>query len=180
VTKNADIRQVLLTRFTAEGKVSQTINLWETLWAKEAPRDLTLQDGDMLFIPKLADNDKSLDRHLIARSSLANRTVRVRVIGEVKRPGEVEVTSSSSLVGALAVAGGATDKADLSQVVFARMQDDGHIQQKTINLSLIDENQIEQGDVILVPKSGTSFALDLIGSIFSPLLGLGNLINVFR
>ncbi len=178
ITSQADIRSIQLQRYSANGTPNRiTLNLWDSLWSLDAPRDLALQDGDTLLVPKLAAGE-TLDRLLVARSSLSPDKIRVRVIGEVKKPGEVEIFPNSTLSSAVAVAGGPTDKANLSQAVFARLNDQGRIDQKVVDLStLIDGEQIAQGDVIIVPKSGTSTALDFMASLFAPLGGLGSLLN---
>lgn len=178
VTKEADIRRVVLKRFRPNGEQPMvTVNLWEALFSENAPRDLILQDGDTIFIPKLTPGD-SIDRRLVARSSFAPRTIRVRVVGEVKKPGEWEISPNSSLSGAVAIAGGPTDKAKLSRVTLARLRPDGTVEEQAVNLDkLVDTVQVQDGDVILVPKSNTSSALDFAGQLFGP---LGILFNLFR
>ncbi|MBD1924610.1 polysaccharide biosynthesis/export family protein [Microcoleus sp. FACHB-831] len=178
VSRNADIRRVVLKRYSPTGNSPTiTINLWNAIFSENAPRDLILQDGDSIFVPKVRPGD-ALDRRLVARSTFAPRTVRVRVVGEVKKPGEVDVPPNSSLSSAVAIAGGPTDKAKLSQVIFVRLNDDGRINEQTINLSNLNDNyQIQQGDVLIVPKSKTSTALDFMGNLGGP---LGVLLNIFR
>jgi polysaccharide biosynthesis/export protein len=173
ITKEADIRKVVLKR----GNSTSTINLWDALTSENAPPDFFLQDGDTLFVPKLALNE-TLDRRLIAKSTLAPKTIRVRVVGEVKKPGDVDVTPNSTISGAVATAGGPTDKARLRKVTLVRLADNGEIQKQTLNLeNLVDTLQVQDGDVVMVPKSGGSAALDLAGSIFPP---LGVIFNLFK
>lgn len=181
VTKDADIRRIVLRRATRNGNFTDlTINLWDSLFSESVLRELALQDGDAIFVPKLAAGE-SLDRRAIARSSIAPKTVRVRVVGEVKKPGEFEVTPSSSISSAIAIAGGPTDKAKLSEVTFVRMSDNGTINRQEMDLSnLTDTVQIQEGDVIIVPKSRTSSALDFTNQAVAPLsfiLQLFNFIN---
>jgi len=163
----------VLKRRTADGAlISTTIDLWQQIATDHGGRDLALQDGDILFVPKLAPGDP-LDRKLLTRSALASRTVRVRVIGEVRNPGEVEVLSSGTLGSALAVAGGPTDSADLDRVAFARMGDDGRIARTTVNLSGQDEEeQVQEGDILYVPKHTVYFALDFLDRLFAPIFTL--------
>ena len=174
VTREADIRQVVLKRFSPTGN-SQTIpiNLWDSLWSENGPRNLLLQDGDSIFVPKLAVGE-SLDPRLVSRSSIAPRIVRVRVVGEVKKPGEIELTPDSSLSSAIASAGGPTDKAKLSEVTFIRLNDDGTIAEESVDLSkLSDTYQVEEGDVVIVPKRNTYSVLDFATDVLNPL-------NLFR
>jgi len=180
VTKNADIRQVVLKRYSPTGNSpTVTINLWQALSSENAPRDLLLQDGDSIFVPPLAQG-ATLNRRLLTRSSLAPTTVRVRVIGEVKKPGELEVPPNSSLSSAVAIAGGPTDKAELGEVLFVRLHEDGTVEEEFVDLSnMTDTYQVEEGDVILVPKTNTYNILDLATDVANPLNFLVNLLRVF-
>ncbi|MBI4782355.1 MAG: polysaccharide biosynthesis/export family protein [Oscillatoriophycideae cyanobacterium NC_groundwater_1537_Pr4_S-0.65um_50_18] len=178
ITQDADIRQVILRRYDPDG-ISQpiTINLWDAISSENVAPDLILQDGDSIYVPKLAAND-TLDRRLIARSSFAPATVRVRVVGEVNSPGEVQVPPSSSLSSAVAIAGGPTDDARLSHVAFVRMNENGKIERQEIDLrNLVDNYQVQDGDVIIVPKTGATSFLDFAGRLLSP---LGVILNLFK
>jgi polysaccharide biosynthesis/export protein len=179
VTREADIRKVILKRYVPNKQDQKAeeinINLWETVWSDKGSREITLQDGDSLYIPRLTDGD-SLDRRLIARSSLSPKTVKVRVVGEVKKPGEVEIPPTGSVSGAVAIAGGPTEKADLGQVAFTRLNAEGRIESKSVDLSkLADNDQVQEGDVVIVPKSSSSSFLDTFSQVVSPFYGLFNL-----
>jgi polysaccharide biosynthesis/export protein len=177
VTRSADIRRVVLRRLTPEGEIKTTINLWDTLFSENAPRNVMLRDGDALFIPKLADGE-TLDSRMIARSNIAPKTVRVRVVGEVKKPGEVEVPPNSSISSAVAIAGGPTDKAQLRRVGFVRLGGDGKIERREIDLrNLTDTLQIQDGDVVIVPKSTAASVFDVAIPLVNP---LGIFFNLFR
>jgi polysaccharide biosynthesis/export protein len=172
VTRDGDISQVALKR---NGTV-QRIDLWEGLTSENAPRDLLLRDGDAIFIRK-RDKDSVIDPRLIAKSTLAPATVRVRVVGEVRNPGEVSVTPSSTISSAIAIAGGPTDKARMEEVRLLRLGDNDQIIEQTMNLQqLQDQQQVLDGDVVIIPKSRNSKFLDLAGQVIPP---LGILLNLF-
>jgi len=170
LTRTADIREVVVMRSQPNGQTIRTkINLWDSLWSETLPEDLLLRDGDLVFIPKSADGS-SIDSRLLARSSLSPDTVRVRVVGEVTRPGEVQVSPNSSLSSAVAVAGGPTEDAKLSEVAFIRMNDAGVVEQEVVDLSnLVDNYQVQEGDVVVVAKTGTGSVLDFAARLLSPL-----------
>ncbi|MEL7141271.1 MAG: polysaccharide biosynthesis/export family protein [Cyanobacteria bacterium J06643_4] len=170
VMQTADIREVVVMRALPNGETVRTrVNLWDSLWSETLPENLLLRDGDLVFVPRLAEGD-SLDNRLLARSSLSPDTVRVRVIGEVTSPGEVPVPPDSSLSSAVAIAGGPTEDAKLSEVAFIRMNRSGEIEQSVVDLSnLVDNYQIQDGDVIVVPKTSTGSVLDFAGRLLSPL-----------
>lgn len=169
VTRDADIRQVRLRRPLPGGRVEVlTFNLWEAITSELGAADIPLRDGDSIFIPTLTGD--AIDRRRVASSSLAPSTVRVKVVGEVVRPGEVAVPPNSSVSSAVAIAGGPTADARLADVSLVRQDDSGEIIEEKIDLTnLIDDYQIEEGDVIVVAKRGYLSVVDGIGRVLSPL-----------
>jgi polysaccharide biosynthesis/export protein len=179
ITQYADIRQVVLQRTGANGQSqSTTINLWDAIGSPNAPPEVVLQDGDSIYIPRLVAGDTTLDRRLVAQSSFAPATVRVRVVGQVTQPGEVAVPPNSSISSAVAIAGGPTNDAQLSRVAFVRLNSEGQIERQILDLrDLTDNYQIQEGDVVFVPKRGSSSLIDTAGRILSP---LGLFFGIFR
>jgi len=169
VTPKADIRRVQVRRPLPSGEENIfTINLWDTIWSDTSAENLLLQDGDAIFVPQLVAGD-SIDTRLLTRSSLAPDTVRVRVVGEVTNPGEVEVTPNSSLSSAVAIAGGPTVDARLSRTTFIRLNEDGVVEEEEIDLrSLTDDYQVQDGDVIIVPKRNSSSIIDFATRVLNP------------
>jgi polysaccharide biosynthesis/export protein len=192
VTREADLRKVILRRFSPNstpnlagnlagnpagnpGREPININLWDAITTDAPVRDLVLQDGDTLFIPKLAAND--VDKLLMARSSVAPRTVRVKVVGEVKKPGEVLVPPDGSLSSAIAIAGGPTEKARMKELSFIRISESGKAEQKTLDLrTLTDTIQVQDGDVIWVPQAAADRGLTVANQVVNP---LGLLLRLF-
>lgn len=173
VTKDADIRQVQVRRPIGGGR-SETLsfNLWETITSDAGSADIVLRDGDSIFIPELEGD--LINRRTIASSSLAPSAVRVKVVGEVVRPGEVAVPPDSSISSAVAIAGGPTEDAQLGSVSLVRVADSGEIEQKDVDLSnLVDDYQVQEGDVIVVAKRGYLSVIDGIGRVLNP-------VNIFR
>jgi polysaccharide biosynthesis/export protein len=173
VTRDGDISQIALKR----NGVVEYIDLWQGLTSENAPPDRLLRDGDAILIAKRPANSP-IDPRLIAKSSLAPATVRVRVIGEVRNPGEVNVTPNSTISSAIAIAGGPTDKARMEEVRLVRLDTDDQITEQRLNLQQLQDNQqVLDGDVVVVPKSRNSKFLDTVNQVFPP---LGILFNLFR
>jgi polysaccharide biosynthesis/export protein len=170
ITREADLSQVQLRRYSPDTQLPPvTINLWDAIGGTRPGRDLTLQDGDTLFVPKLAD-PTSVDSMLMAKSSVAPRTVRVKVVGEVVRPGEVPVPPDGTLSSAIAIAGGPTNFAKLKEVRFVRRLADGRVQEQRLDLNqLSDQIQIQDGDVVYVPKTEGDKGIDLANRVAGPL-----------
>ena len=173
VTQDADIRQVMVRRPVAGGgEELLTLNLWDVVTAGIGEADIALRDGDSVFVPRLTDD--AIDRRAVAASSLAPSTVRVKVVGEVVSPGEISVPPNSSISSAVAIAGGPTGDAQLSKVSLVRQNDTGQIEEKEIDLSnLIDDYQVQEGDVVVVAKRGYLSVIDSVSRVINPL-------NLFR
>jgi polysaccharide export outer membrane protein len=182
IQRTADIRQIRVTRRASNGSHQEFIvNLWEAIQGNTDPGVLVMFDGDTVFVPE-ANASVGLDQTLISRSSIAPTNVRVRVIGEVINPGEVQVQPNSSVSSAIAAAGGPdTLTAQLSNVKLIRLSPTGQIDEQTIDLTrLIDDYQIQDGDVVLVPKKGHLAAVDSVSRILTPLLAPLNILNLFN
>lgn len=175
VTSKADLQHVQLKR---SSQPDVTLDLWSALSQQTTiPANLTVQDGDLIVVPKRPQSE-GIDSRLLARSVYAPKTVRVRVVGEVKRPGEADVPPDGTLSAAVAIAGGATDKGKLSRVVLMRRNDAGVLQKRELNLSnATDDPQVQDGDVLIVPMKGGVKLLDTLGQIISP---VGILLNLLR
>lgn len=170
VTNFADIRDISVRRVNANGRTETiTLNFWDSLVSEPTAINVVLRDGDSIIVPRLSP-DESLDRTLIARSTIAPGTIRVKVVGEVKIPGEVVVTPDSTLSSAIATAGGPTDDAKLSKVAFIRMDEAENVITQELDLrNLTDSIQVQDGDVIIVPKTGVSTGLDFAARLLNPL-----------
>jgi len=173
VTQDADIRTVTVRRPVVGGQTEVlTLNLWEAITSNAGAADVGLRDGDSIFIPALTGNE--IDRRTVASSSLAPRTVKVKVVGEVKTPGEVSVPPNSTVSSAVAIAGGPTNDAQLASVSLVRQVESGAIEETELNLeNLVDEFQIRDGDVVVVKKRGYLSVTDGLARVLNPL-------NIFR
>ncbi|MEM7769171.1 MAG: polysaccharide biosynthesis/export family protein [Cyanobacteria bacterium P01_A01_bin.37] len=180
VTSYADIRRVQVRRSLPDGNETiATINLWDAIWSENTPDDPILQAGDAIFVPRITEGDP-LDRRLLARSSLSPDTIQVRVVGEVTAPGEIPVSPDSTISSAVASAGGPTGDASLRRVELVRLNDDGIIERQQVDLrNLIDDFQVQQGDVVFVPKRRSFAGVDIFARFLSPFSSLVNLINRF-
>lgn len=179
VTRNADVRQIVVRRSLPGGEsTAVTVNLWDAIGTDNVSQDLILQAGDSVFVPRLQPGDM-IDQRLLARSSLSPETVRVRVVGEVNSPGEVEISPDSSISAAVASAGGPTDDARMSATELLRLNEaDGTIVSQRIDLrDLNDNSQVQEGDVIYVPEDGGSIFLRGLNRVLSP---LGNILSIFQ
>ena len=179
IKREADIRHITVQRSLPGGRTETLkVNLWETIASSSAPDDeVVLRAGDAIFVPRAAEG-AAIDPQLTASSSIAPATVRVRVVGEVTRPGEVEAPPNSSISSAVAIAGGPTEDARLNDVTLVRMQENGQVEEQVVDIrNLVDQYQVQDGDVVFVPKATLPSVLDGIGRFISP---LNLILNVLR
>ena len=176
VLRTADLRDIVVQRQLPNGrKTTVAINLWESILEGGDGNNVLLQDGDVVFV-SAAPEQADIDPQLVARSSLAPDLVRVRVVGQVNRPGEIQVPPDSSISAAVAVAGGPNDDAKLSEVALLRLQDNGQVDGQTLDLrNLLNETPIQDGDVVVVPKRGFLNVLDAVGRTLQPITSPLNL-----
>lgn len=102
----------------------------------------------------------------------------VQVDGEVIKPGTVQLTSDTSLLGAIAAAGGLTYSADVEAVELIRTLGPEHRAAVTINLDEVAlrggrDLLLRAGDVIRVPSHSGRFATRQVVNIINNTLRFG-------
>jgi polysaccharide export outer membrane protein len=133
---------VLVRAETAGGKPGNTILRLDVrkIQAGDTKENITLQNGDMMFVPK-------------AQAFF--------VLGEVTKAGTFSLDKETSVLEAITLAGGFNNTAAPSGVKVLRRAADG--KQETISLDLSggvprDKSfRLEDGDTVLVPKGNTFF-----------------------
>jgi polysaccharide biosynthesis/export protein len=188
-TQTANLRQVQVRR-AATGRIV-TVNLFDVLQRGNTSQDITLRDGDTIYISRSEAVSPS-DRLRLAGSNLANQdaTVKVAILGEVGKPGTYTLRGESganaggiggrvtppTLTEAIKIAGGSTASADLSKIKVRRNTRTGPGQTVPINLmSLLQSGDfgqdiiLQDGDTILLPTAST------ISSANSALVAASNL-----
>jgi polysaccharide export outer membrane protein len=174
ITTAADIRQVQIRRVVNGQDRVLAANLWDFIQQGSSSEDVTLQDGDSIFIPTAA-NINVAETPMLASANFGIKPVvslDVAVVGEVYRPGthKIERTNSENDVNAplklprlseaIAEAGGIKPLANIRAIEVRRLTRTGS--QQTINVDLWallqsgDTNKdivLQQGDTIVVPQA---------------------------
>lgn len=169
VTLAADVTQVQLRR--RRGNSSEQVvnlNLQELIQTGRINQDITLRDGDTIFVPTATTFNIAEARNLFSANFAANpNTARtIAIIGEVNRPGSYLVGAGGeggglpTLMRALQLAGGITSQADVRNLTLRRPTRTGSEQQIDIDLWALlqsgDINQdvlVQDGDTILIPTA---------------------------
>jgi polysaccharide biosynthesis/export protein len=183
ITPQADLRNVTIRRLTRTGDPqSLTVNLMQLLQG-DIDQDQILQDGDTIFIATGTEINRA-EATQLATTTLSPSRIQVGVVGEVKRPGPVDIIPNSSLNQALLAAGGFNDaRASRGAVDLVRLNPDGSVTKRVVKIDLasgINEQTnpiLRNNDVIIVSRNGPTKTGDSVGAIFNP---IGSVLGIFR
>ncbi|MDJ0564711.1 MAG: SLBB domain-containing protein, partial [Microcystis sp. M49629_WE12] len=182
----ADIRQVQVLRYTRDGSQQKIpVDLWSLLDKGDMTADIILQEGDTVIIPT-ATEISAKESETLASASFAPKTINVKVVGEVKKPGTIEVPPNTPLNQAILTAGDFDKRrANQSTVELIRLNPNGTVTKNSINIDFsqgINEKTnpiLRNNDVVVVHRSGLASATDTLGTVLSPFTGLTGLFNGF-
>ena len=184
ITTEADIRRVQIRRRVRGGN-EQTImvNLWDLLQKGDATQDILLQEGDSVIIPTAATVDLA-EVSQLATSSFSPNAISINIVGEVIRPGALQVRPSTSLHQALLTAGSFNQlRAKKDKVELLRLNPNGTVSRRTIEVDFaqgLNPNNnptLRNNDVILVARSGYARVGDNINRFLQPIAGAATGIN---
>ncbi len=185
ITQLADVRTIEVRRLTRGGQ-QQTIpvSFWELLNNGDAKQDLPLQDGDTVFIPTATNTS---DREIIqlAKASFSPDKIAVNVVGEVEKPGSVQIPPNTPMNQALLTAGGFTQKAQKGTVTLVRLNPNGTVTKRDIAIDFTqDVNDqsnpaLRPNDTIVVKQSGYSRVREEVGSLLNPVNAVLGLFRLF-
>jgi polysaccharide biosynthesis/export protein len=135
ITPQANVRNIILRRPTRSGSEQTVdINLWQLLESGDINQDLIVQDGDTIFIPTATEINPA-EATQLATTTLSPGRIQVGVVGEVKRPGAVDIQPNSSLNQALLAAGGFNDaRASRGTVDLVRLNPNGSVTKRQVKV----------------------------------------------
>jgi polysaccharide export outer membrane protein len=189
ITGKANIREIELRRPVGYNDYEvRTFDLWDLIQTSDLTQDVVLQSGDEVFVPTAVAMLPS-EANAIADASFAPEAINVYVAGEVDSPGFQQLPLNSPLNQAILTAGNFNPRANRSVVQLVRVNPDGTVTQREINVDLAagvnDGNNpiLTEEDVIIVGRSGltrfgdaTSIVLSPVTQILNTILGLENLL----
>lgn len=184
ITQLADLRQVVLQRRLPGDRPSYKqarLNLLSLVLEGDQQQNPFLFDGDTIRIVQAAE--PSAEAVELAAANLSPQQIQVNVIGEVLRPGAVQLQANTPLVQAVLAAGGPQSwRASTGNVELVRINRNGTAtrQRFALNLSQGVSNTknppLRNGDTVVVNRSGMAVASDAIGAVSTPLTGLVNVL----
>lgn len=186
-TLNADLRQVQVRRRLIDGSVvSQTIDLYATLQNASSLPNLRLQDGDAIIVPRREIGaDDGYDRNLVARSTLAQPQIRIRILNYAGGGiGTQTLPNGSSFIDAL---GGINpDNANLGEIALVRFDPErGKAVTQRLNAKKAlsgDASQnvpLQDNDVIVVGRNLIGKITNVLTTITRPFFNVESFIRFF-
>ena len=185
ITTIADVRNVRVRRELKGKEVVYNANLWDLLTKGQIKQDISLRDGDNIFVPT-TDEINTSELNKLAEASFglqSDKPIQVAVVGEVYRPGshfiQPELLSRNNSSGnninqgrqesipprltqAIAAANGIKPLADVEEVAIKRTSWDGSEKIIAVNLwELIQSGDTDQdlilqdGDKITIPEANS-------------------------
>jgi polysaccharide biosynthesis/export protein len=178
ITQAANIQQIQVHRPQRSGADQViAVDLRQLLQTGDLRYNLTLRDGDAVFIPTATEVNLAESSQLAAASFATDQTqpINIAVVGEVYRPGPYTVTGSArtgeagvpgantagslpTVTRAIQVAGGIRPEADIRQIQIRRPTRSGSEQIISINLwellksgDLRQDAILQEGDTVSVP-----------------------------
>lgn len=188
VTLNANLRDVLLQRRLPgeQPRFKQAgLDLLALLRAGDQLQNPYLFDGDTIRIGR-ADQPVS-EAIEVAAANLSPQSIAVNVVGEVERPGRVQLAASTPLVQAVMAAGGPKAwRANRGDVELVRINRNGSATRERVSLNLSQgasnkrNPPLRDGDTVIVNRSGLAVANDALNAIGQPLSSVANIWALIR
>ena len=186
LTLDADITNVMLLR-NLPGKNKElkkaNLDLLDLIKTGNQENNPILFDGDVIKISKINDQIKSIEN---VPTNLTPEKIRLYVVGEVKEPGMYEVAANSRINQVILIAGGPNDLRYKEKVELLRVERNGSIKVKKINLNSQNignrKNKffLRDGDVIKVNKNLYAKSTDALGNILSPISDVYTLYGITK
>ncbi|MEE3716559.1 SLBB domain-containing protein [Tumidithrix elongata RA019] len=185
ITEIADIRNIQVSRLDSNGGRSTfTVNLLELITKADITQDVQLVDGDTITVPKLAKLNPT-EYGLIAKATFSPTTINVQMVGELVRPGLLQLRPNARFTEAITAAGGITNNGDWRAVELYHLNPDGTVTRRDLtadlNLPLNEESNpgLRDRDVIVVrPSFGAGILQSVtkfLGDIVTPFALINNL-----
>jgi len=188
ITINADLTRVQLQRRLPSDQpvYKRTIlDLVALVREGDQVQNPFLFDGDTLRIAKAEQPVQEVVE--LSSANLSPQTIAVNVIGQVVKPGRLEVPSGLPLVQAVLAAGGVVPgRANTSHVELVRINRNGTATRRTFKLNFsqgasnAENPPLRDGDTVLVNRNGLAVASDGIASVTTPLTGLASVLSLVQ
>ncbi|MBW4481647.1 MAG: SLBB domain-containing protein [Tildeniella torsiva UHER 1998/13D] len=184
ITQQANIKEIQVRRPQRQGEAILTTSLWDLIRTGDISQDVRLRDGDTIVIPQAI---AVLPEEAVAISSanFSPEEMPVQVVGEVASPGGVTLPANATLNQAILAAGGfESSRAQRSTVELVRLNPDGSVDQRTVNVDLAAAANdttnpiLRPNDVVIVDRNVAAAAGDTIGLFLRPFTSLTTVLRL--
>ena len=187
ITESAQVRDIRIIRQQRNNQTKTLrLDLWELLQSGDNSQDVTLRNGDRIVVP-VAESLTANEVTQLSEASFAPENITVNVVGEVERPGRVQVAPNTPLNQEILAAGGFDQqRADESEIILVRLNDNGTVTEREIPIDfkqgLNEETNpvLREDDIIVVERSRLTRTSENLNNIASPFNGILNVIRLFR
>ncbi len=172
VKDTADIRHI---KFTRHGtKEPLTIDLWQMLVEGDDQQDYKLRAGDTLVVPKGGE-----PFHAEALGSAVKKARPVRIIGEVHRPGLYYLGPQDDLITLLAKAGGFDAYAKQRSILLSRLNHDGTVTTRSINVKALLRNNDKAGRIPVMPGDVVVVDASMVRRLVPTMVAMASITSLF-
>ncbi|MGF1536597.1 MAG: polysaccharide biosynthesis/export family protein [Elainellaceae cyanobacterium] len=184
ITAKANIRDVQVIRTDPRNQQPQQVfvaDLGQLVQEGDLRQDIRLQDGDRIIIPEALDV-VDLGR---PRPNFSPDAITVNVVGEVSSPGSISVPPNTPLNQAILAAGGFSNRARKKRVELVRLNDNGSVTKREIEVDLTADAStgnnplLLPNDTVIVNRSTLTRVSDTARQVVAPLGGVFALFRLF-
>jgi polysaccharide biosynthesis/export protein len=178
-TNDADLRSVIIRRTLVDGSmIEEKIDLYTPLQTGDKLPNISLQGGDTIIVSRLeVGADQDYDRRLISKTTLAQPTIRVRVLSYAAGGiGTLTVPNGSTFVDILSSVAPNPDSANLGEISLLRFDPEkGGIVSQTLNAQKAIKGDITQNiplqdeDVVVVGRSLLGKLIFALSTVTAPI-----------
>jgi polysaccharide biosynthesis/export protein len=182
LTLNADVTSVVLKRRVPgrdESLRETKLNLATLLQQGDKYQNPFLFDGDTIIVDKASLPDPAVME--LAATNLSPQRIQVNVVGEVVRPGPLQVKASTPLVEAILAAGGPRNwRANRGNVELVRINRNGTATRQIFSVNYSQgvsgarNPPLRDGDTVVVNRSAYAAITDTLDAVTRPLSSLVN------
>lgn len=188
ITLSADVRRVILRRrlpgFDGQQKQME-LNLAELLQMGNQRQNPLIFDGDTILVGR-ASTPVPDEVMRLGATNLSPQDINVNIIGEVKRPGRIQVPANSPLVQAVLAAGGPNNwRADKGNVELIRINRNGTAVRQVFRLDYSKgvsnglNPPLRDNDTVIVNRSVYGETVDVLNQVVVPLSSVASFLNYY-
>ena len=188
ITQNANLENVKVSRRMPglEKEYKRTeISLIDLIFKGDHEQNLFLFDGDIIELTKASQITENTMR--IAQANLSPRVINVTVVGEVNKPGQLNLSANTPLIQAVYSAGGPIAwKANKGNITLLRVNPNGTVTKKRFKLDLNTEVSVEKNpplkdrDIVYVQSTSFNKFNKGLSTVTEPISNIVTAITFFK